>query len=40
MIYMQEDRVQCLNAGMQDFLPKPIKLEELAHLLVKWQRKI
>ncbi|MBL0182037.1 MAG: response regulator [Chitinophagaceae bacterium] len=33
---MKEDRDQCLKAGMDDFLSKPVKLEELVNMLAKW----
>lgn len=31
-----EDRDQCIQAGMNDFLPKPILLDNLANMLEKW----
>jgi two-component system, sensor histidine kinase and response regulator len=31
-----EDRVRCLNAGMDDFLAKPFRPEALFDMLVKW----
>jgi signal transduction histidine kinase/ligand-binding sensor domain-containing protein/DNA-binding response OmpR family regulator len=33
---MKEDRDACLKAGMDDFLSKPVKLEELVNMLTKW----
>jgi CheY-like chemotaxis protein len=33
---MQGDREKCLDAGMDDYMSKPIKLEELVSLLEKW----
>jgi two-component system sensor histidine kinase/response regulator len=33
---MQGDQEECLNAGMNDYLSKPIKLEELVNMLEKW----
>ena len=33
---MPEDRDQCLHAGMDDYLPKPIKLEDLKATLARW----
>jgi CheY-like chemotaxis protein len=33
---MQGDMEECINAGMNDYLSKPIKLEELVAMLVKW----
>ena len=32
----QEDREACLEAGMQDFVAKPVVPEDLFHMLIKW----
>ncbi|MDD1761030.1 MAG: PAS domain S-box protein, partial [Methanothrix sp.] len=33
---MQADREKCLLAGMDDFIAKPVQLEELARVLARW----
>lgn len=33
---MEEDREKCIEAGMDDFLAKPVKLEELQAMIEKW----
>jgi signal transduction histidine kinase len=32
----EEDRISCFEAGMNDLLIKPIKLQNLSHVLSKW----
>jgi signal transduction histidine kinase/ligand-binding sensor domain-containing protein/DNA-binding response OmpR family regulator len=34
---MTEDRDQCLQAGMNDYLSKPLKLQEIMNALEKWE---
>jgi CheY-like chemotaxis protein len=33
---MEDDRRRCLNAGMNDFLPKPLELDALQAVLERW----
>ena len=33
---MKGDKEHCIEAGMNDYLSKPVKKDELAELLVKW----
>ncbi|MBR9970715.1 hybrid sensor histidine kinase/response regulator [Magnetospirillum sulfuroxidans] len=37
---MEEDRRNCQEAGMDGFLPKPVRREALAALMAQWQAKI
>ena len=33
---MSEDRARCLNAGMDDHLTKPVRVEDIRSALVRW----
>jgi len=35
---MEGCRAQCIGAGMDDYIVKPVKLEELLGALRKWAR--
>lgn len=37
---MQGDRQKCLEAGMDDYLSKPIHLEKLRAILQKWRPQV
>jgi CheY-like chemotaxis protein len=37
---MQGDREECMRAGMDDYISKPIKLEILMSILEKWSMQI
>ena len=34
--FTAQDRIQCLEAGMDDFISKPVKMNDLRTLLEKW----
>jgi CheY-like chemotaxis protein len=33
---MQGDKEKCIQAGMNDFIAKPVQINELAHMLARW----
>ena len=37
---LQDDKEICLDAGMNDYLSKPIKPEELVNIIEKWAMEI
>jgi signal transduction histidine kinase/ActR/RegA family two-component response regulator len=37
---MQQDKEQCMNAGMDDYISKPIQMEKLIEALEKWSTTI
>lgn len=37
---MQGDREECINAGMEDYISKPVHIEELVIMLEKWALQI
>jgi CheY-like chemotaxis protein len=34
----EDDKRKCIDSGMNDFIPKPIKREILEEMLKKWQK--
>jgi CheY-like chemotaxis protein len=37
---LQGDREKCLQAGMNDYIGKPLSMEVLGRILAKWTRPI
>ncbi|HXL55263.1 MAG TPA: response regulator, partial [Chitinophagaceae bacterium] len=37
---MQGDELECLQAGMDDYISKPIKLEDIVRMVEKWGKKV
>jgi CheY-like chemotaxis protein len=37
---IQGDRQKCINAGMDDYMSKPFKIEELTKMIVKWAKQL
>jgi CheY-like chemotaxis protein len=37
---MQGDREKCLEAGMDDYITKPVRIEELRAILERWGKRI
>ena len=33
---MQQDKDQCMKAGMDDYISKPLQMEKLMEILEKW----
>jgi CheY-like chemotaxis protein len=33
---MESDREECVNAGMDDYISKPIKKDDMVSMLEKW----
>jgi two-component system sensor histidine kinase/response regulator len=37
---MQGDREECIQAGMDDYISKPISIDDLVNILKKWSKHI
>lgn len=37
---MQSDKEKCIEAGMNDYISKPIRIEDIQSLIIKWKDKI
>ena len=37
---MPDDQQKCLDTGMDDYLPKPVKTQDLSRMLSSWSKKL